>query len=102
MERGMECVKEGPCVRRDFVEGQNATGLVQIDSYSGGAGGGHGYVSLIPIVASDVSFVIAVQTPGLLIASKETVTTPSSSVDPSVGHSNINFPSFPLYFPVTS
>ena len=81
-EGGAEGVEVDQCVRGDSVEGQSASRTVHIHCCSvrgggGGGGGGDGCSSLI--VPDRVTSIRAAQTPGLIIPSKHTVSSPADS-----------------------
>uniref|UniRef100_G3PB51 Uncharacterized protein n=1 Tax=Gasterosteus aculeatus TaxID=69293 RepID=G3PB51_GASAC len=86
-ECGAEGVEVDQCVRGDSVEGQRASRTVHIHCYSTrGGGGGGGDVCYCLIVTDRVTFIRAVQNPGLIIVSKHTVFTVSFPPDSSVTH----------------
>uniref|UniRef100_G3NC15 Uncharacterized protein n=1 Tax=Gasterosteus aculeatus TaxID=69293 RepID=G3NC15_GASAC len=88
-ECGAEGVEVDQCVRGDSVEGQRASRTVHIHCYStrgGGGGGGGGDESYCLIVTDIVTSIRASQTPGLIIVSKQTVSTVSFPPDSSVTH----------------
>ncbi|XP_044206761.1 uncharacterized protein LOC122981945 [Thunnus albacares] len=112
IQRLSECNVEGvevdQCARGDSVEGQNASRTVHIHYYSvRGRGGEEEGVGrgrdgcAYPIVTDMVTKSRAVQSPGLIIKSKQTVRTVSFPADPSVRHCYKNS-SCPLYLPVTA
>lgn len=96
---------EGVEVNQDVVghsvEGQDAGRMVHIHRYyvrGGGAGGGDGGVSVS--VPHNKTFIVGeVQTPGLVVLSKQTVTAVSFPSDPSVTHRDTKV-SFGLDLPV--
>uniref|UniRef100_A0A0E9Y1P3 Uncharacterized protein n=1 Tax=Anguilla anguilla TaxID=7936 RepID=A0A0E9Y1P3_ANGAN len=77
-ECGLDSVQEGHCVR-DAVEGQSSCSVIQVHSYSGGAGNRD--FSAHSIVLESVTSGSAAQTPGLLITSQTTVITPPFPAD---------------------
>ncbi|KAG5853651.1 hypothetical protein ANANG_G00028250 [Anguilla anguilla] len=105
-EGGVESVQEGPCVRGDAVEGQSASRPVQIHPYSAEWGWGGSYVSGCLFVYGRAFLFRAVQTPGLVVVSKRTGTTPSFPANRFKGHGNAGqLPPFlhaPLCLPVAA
>lgn len=105
-ERCVEGVEVDQRVRQDSVEGQSAGSRVHVHRYSvrgrGGDGGGGGEVSGFVIVPHRITNGIgADQTPGLIIPSKQTLVSVSSSADSSVSHRYMKPPA-PLRLPVTA
>ena len=92
----------GECFRGDAVEGQSAGWPVQVHSYSAGAGRGGTYGTLIIIVPGRVTVTTAFQTPGLVIASKPTVSTHPFPLDAFIGHCYMNLNPTPLSLPVAA
>uniref|UniRef100_A0A668VVA3 SPRY-associated domain-containing protein n=1 Tax=Oreochromis aureus TaxID=47969 RepID=A0A668VVA3_OREAU len=89
-ECGVEGVEVDQSVRGDSVEGQSASRTVHIHCYSvrdrgGGGGGGDGCVSVI-VPNRTRTIIRALQTPGLIIVSKQTGITVSFPSDSSVTH----------------
>ena len=95
-------MQEGECVRGDAEEGQSACLPVQVHSYSAGAGRGGTYGTLIIIVPGRVTVTTAFQTPGLVIASKPTVSTHPFPLDAFIGHCYMNLTTTPLSLPVAA
>ena len=92
----------GECARGDAVEGQSAGRPVQVHSYSPGAGGGGRYVSVFIIVSGRVTIRRALQTPGLVITSKQAVSTPPFPLDALICHCYLIPTTTPLSLPVAA
>ena len=92
----------GECVRGDAVEGQSACWPVQVHSYSARAGGGGRYGSPLIIVPGRVTVTRAFQTPGLVITSKQAVSTPPFPLDALICHCYLIPTTTPLSLPVAA